>query len=555
MVIMLHISKLIVKNFKKFNDKIFEFNDKLNIIVGDNDSGKTTLLESIELAFNFSYRGKNITSALSPELFNVNAQTAFINSDKSYLNLPEILIEAYINGVPDYKGTVNSLGEDTEGVRVIISFDEDLIDAYTELLKTPDAITTIPTEFYKIEWLDFSWKTVKFLNRQARCLFVDPTRLHPTYGKNQYISKIVDTTLNKEEQALLNLNYRQLKQVFNDQPQVKIINNKLDSKDEITDKELKIIADTSTANAESGMQLAVDDVSFPMIGKGEQNKIQIKLALQNKADNIDVLLLEEPENHLSHTNLSQLVKYIKDHDKKQTFVSTHSSYVLNKLNLENLCLMASSYIRLTNIDKNTATTLQRLPGYDTLRIALSNRVILVEGPSDELVLKRRYFDKNGCLPEEDGIDIIVVRGIGFKNYLEIAKHIGTKVNVVKDNDGNYQKNIIDYGDKYKEYPDLKFFSSDKNDLYSLEPTLISANSKNEKELDAYAKIVLSKQTNTNYLKEKSLPDKIKMLVAWYKGKDGKENQGGKKVDSAMRILSADNKIKYPKYLIKALNFD
>src|SRR5690606_25362225 len=108
-----------------------------------------------------------------------------------------------------------------------------------------------------------------------------------------------------------------------------------------------------------------------------------------------------PENHLSHIELSRLVQNIEDQrDDKQLFLTTHSSYVLNKLSIDKICLLHDSYQRLHLVDKGVVKTLKRLPGYDTLRVALSKKVILVEGPSDELVLKRIYQDKNkGRLPE------------------------------------------------------------------------------------------------------------------------------------------------------------
>jgi predicted ATP-dependent endonuclease of OLD family len=35
--------------------------------------------------------------------------------------------------------------------------------------------------------------------------------------------------------------------------------------------------------------------------------------------------------------------------------------------------------------------LNKLPGYDTLRLILCNKAILVEGPSDELIVQKAYF--------------------------------------------------------------------------------------------------------------------------------------------------------------------
>ncbi len=549
----MHIEKLVIKNFKKFTDRAFDFNKDLNLLVGDNDSGKSTIQEAIEIALNCNYRGKPLSSEIKPELFNLDATTAYIEGDKSCESLPSITIELFLDGIPEYRGDNNSLNKNTDGVSLKIKFDDDLKAVYNEFIRTPDSIKSIPIEFYKIEWLDFGWNKIKFLNRKMSGLFVDPSRLHPTQGRNQYISRIINSSLSKEEQALLNVNYRQLKQHFDDQPQVKSINDKLDNENIITNKKLEVTADVSISSFESGMQLSVDNINFPQVGKGEQNTIQIKLAIQNKASNVDVILLEEPENHLSHTNLSKLVKYIESQRQgKQLFITTHSSYVLNKLSLDKLCLINESYIRLNDIDKNVSKSLKRLPGYDTLRVVLSKHVVLVEGPSDELVLKRSYIDTHDRMPEDDGIDIIVVRGIGFKNYLEIAKNIGTIVHVVKDNDGNHKDNIEEYKEKYDAYENIEFFSISDNEQYSLEPVLIFANKATEKGLDDYAKITLSTQTYKKYISQKNLDEKVIFLMGWYADEGG---AGKKKVDSAMRIFESDHKINYPNFLQKALRFE
>ncbi|MDF3613623.1 AAA family ATPase, partial [Enterobacter hormaechei] len=182
----------------------------------------------------------------------------------------------------------------------------------------------------------------------------------------------------------------------------------------ITEKKLSIAASTLPAGSiQTSLQLEVDDVPFQFIGKGEQSNVQIKLAIQNKSKDIDLVMMEEPENHLSHTNLNKLVHYIENQrGDKQLFLTTHSSYVLNKLSIDKICLVQSGYKRLHKLAPAVVKTLKRLPGYDTLRVALSHKVILVEGPSDELVLKKIYHRKHNRLPEQDGIDIIVVRGVG-----------------------------------------------------------------------------------------------------------------------------------------------
>ena len=155
----MHIIKMKIVNFKKFGDgeNIFEFNDDINILVGDNEVGKSTILEAIELGCNCSYRGKSLISELSTDLFNVLAVKQYLESDKKSEYLPEILIELFLDDLPEYRGENNTLGEDGDGISLKIKFDNELLQTYDEFAKNPDGIKTIPTEFYKIEWFDFGW--------------------------------------------------------------------------------------------------------------------------------------------------------------------------------------------------------------------------------------------------------------------------------------------------------------------------------------------------------------------------------------------------------------
>ncbi|WP_447926334.1 ATP-dependent nuclease [Vreelandella sp. EE27] len=550
------VEKLYLHNFKKFKDDYFEFNSDVNTFVGDNNAGKSTLLEALEVVLNFQHRSRPFNNEFSPDLFNTEAVAKFLASDKKPSDLPELVIEAYMKEVPDYRGTNNSLHEDAMGVQVKASFDTDFLDAYEDYISTGAKITSIPVEFYKIEWMDFSWNIIKPIAKKFRALYIDPARIHPTFGKNQYISNVLSTALKKDEAFRLNLNYRETLQSFNDTNEVVSVNHDLDKDNSITDKKLTIAANTMPAGAiQNGLQLEVDTVPFHMIGKGEQSKVQIKLALHNKAKDIDLIMMEEPENHLSHIELIKLVQDIEtQRDKKQLFISTHSSYVLNKLSINKICLINEAYKRLHLLDNQVVTMLKRLPGYDTLRVALSKKVILVEGPSDELVLKRIYKDNNGRLPEQDGVDIIVVRGVGFKTFIEIGKEIGTRINVLRDNDGNYVQNVVQAQKEYTEYPNVKLISSKNNDEFSLEPAMILANAASINELMSFAKIILSTQTYNKLDKEITLEDKRKFLIEWFRSKDG-DGKGKIKVDSAIRLFDTTEHFKYPDFLLEVLSFD
>ena len=50
------IEKVIIQNFKKFKNPFeIKFNENINLLVGDNESGKSTILEAIHVALTGIY--------------------------------------------------------------------------------------------------------------------------------------------------------------------------------------------------------------------------------------------------------------------------------------------------------------------------------------------------------------------------------------------------------------------------------------------------------------------------------------------------------------------
>ena len=75
----MRIKKVKIKNYKLFQDFTMSFNDDLNIIVGDNEAGKSTLLEAIGLALTAQIAGRSIQYELSPFLFNMGVVKKYID--------------------------------------------------------------------------------------------------------------------------------------------------------------------------------------------------------------------------------------------------------------------------------------------------------------------------------------------------------------------------------------------------------------------------------------------------------------------------------------------
>ena len=139
-----------------------------------------------------------------------------------------------------------------------------------------------------------------------------------------------------------------MKQNFNTDTNIIALNTKITNNTRISNKQLSITVDLSSNNSwESQLTTNFNNIPFDQIGKGEQCIVKTNLALHhsNTRDK-NLILLEEPENHLSHTKLNALIKQIQENGTdKQIIISTHSSFVANKLGLENLILVANKRVK------------------------------------------------------------------------------------------------------------------------------------------------------------------------------------------------------------------
>lgn len=492
------ITKLIIEGFKGFKDRFsIEFNESVNIIVGDNEAGKSTILEAINLGLTGLYAGKPVKNNISQYLFNDLLVKDYLASLKTSTKLPPpaLFVELHFKKGPDtafLEGDGNCLKSASVGVVFKIKFNEDYKAAYEALLKAGD-IRTLPIEYYDIEWKGFNRDALLSRNIPLKSAFIDSSSTRGNNGSDVYISRIIKDLLTDDEVISVSQSHRKMKEAFITDKSIETINNKIITASKITSKKVTISVELSSQKAwESSLITCLDDVPFSYIGKGEQSIVKTNLALShNKAKESNVILIEEPENNLSHTKLNLLIKTIKDNCAgKQIIITTHSSFVANKLGLGDLIFLSNhKTTKLASLTPSTQEFFEKIAGYDTLRMVLCKCAILVEGDSDELVVQKAYMDANQRrLPVEDGIEVISV-GISFLRFLEIAAIIGKPTRVVTDNDGDIaaiQKKYGHYvGGNKKPHIDICFDSTvdagtlivgtKKYNYNTLEPKLLKVN--------------------------------------------------------------------------------
>jgi len=547
----MHISKIHIENFKCFKGSFkLNFNQSLNILVGDNEAGKSTIIEAVHLALTGLFNGKYLKNELTQYVFNHEVVSEYLSNFQSGTTPaipPYILIEIFMAGddLAEFEGINNSERSKSPGVSFKVSFDEKYQGEYEKLIKT-GGIKTLPIEYYSITWSTFAMdETITPRTIPIKSALIDSSSYRNQNGSDVYISRIVKELLDDQEVVEISQAHRKMKDTFMDEPSIEKINQKIQLAAKITDKKIELSVELSSKNAwENSLMTYLDNVPFHFIGKGEQSIIKTKLALAHKkAKEANAILLEEPENHLSHTKLNQLISDLKEnHQGKQIIISTHSSFVANKLGLDNLILLSDhKTTRLNDLADVTQEFFEKLSGYDTLRLILCKKAILVEGDSDELVVQKAYMNQNGGkLPIENGIDVISV-GTSFLRFLEIAEKLGKRVAVATDNDGN----INALGKKYYNYLGANtkdFIRICYDNTIDNGPLEISGHKFNYNTLEP------------KIFKVNGLAKMNAILGCCYSDQDGLYiYMHGNKTECALRVFEYIEEIQFPGYIIDAIN--
>lgn len=545
----MYITKVKIENFKSLKHFEFEPNNGMNILVGNNNQGKSTILEAMHLALTGFYRGKYIRSTITQDMFNIDCVNAYIegiNKNKETL-LPELSIEIFFDNAPELQGTNNSENDDKASIMFKICFDSCYEKEYMDFVGKGN-INTLPIEYYKVTWCSAadndSEMTTKFI--PIKSVLIDTSETNLRNSSDSCISRIIKEKLEEKEIIDISQTYREVREQFINSPTITKVNKRLSDDTHLMGNVIQMDVEMlNKSEWEKSIVTKVNSIPFDNIGKGEQASLKIELSLTNKkAEKAGIILLEEPENHLTYSKLNKLLCDIENfNNDKQFFITTHSSFVINKLGLNKLILLQNQNIlRFNDLEENTQDFFMKKPGYDTLRFLLCNKAILVEGDADELVVQKAFYDKFGKLPIEDEIDVISV-GTTFLRFLTLADKLKKSTIVVTDNDGNIDalnKKYINYvGENKKEYVDIFFdeythinqgnLKAKNNGNFNydtLEPCIVRVNS-----LEKINNIL-----NTNFTTDDDL---IEYMVS-------------NKTESALRIFNSKEKINYPDYIKKAI---
>lgn len=426
-----YIKSLHIEGFKKFVSLDVDFNENMNILVGENEAGKSTILDAIKIVLNQQYRTAD--KSILRDLFNIQMVEQF-NKNPSIKTLPKICIEIELILDSQKKNASYFYGEaygqmkpqaEKYGIRFECKYDEELGVGIEQSILDGK----IPYEYYSLTWTTFANRPYQILKKPLNFLSIDTTNGSSSssfnyYNKTLFISKYDESTRTKVKNEFRS----QLDEAFESVKLPPISENRkfgIDSK--------KVILETILSVYEGS-------IALENRGSGMESLIKTQIALSKKSG-LDVILMEEPENHLSFSNLQKMLEEISgQHDNSQIILTTHNNMIASRLNIQNVLWITSQNIKkLKNVDKDVADFFMKADDNSFLQLLLSKKVFLVEGATEFLLLPKFYKQIIGRSIEEDEISIISCNGISYERYLEIAKDTDKKIAVITDNDGNTSK--------------------------------------------------------------------------------------------------------------------
>jgi len=431
----MYITKLKLQNFKRFPALVIPLDKDLNIFVGDNESGKSTLLQAIDIVIRGSRR--LVEDVGLERLINSDAIASFLaRTPKRIEDLPEMYIELYLNdtGNPFLNGNNNTDRVNCDGLKMVCKPSLDYNETIASILAS-DA-PAFPFEYYDIVFSTFRGDSYNGHNRPMKGVSIDNSTIGNDHAMFQYVQDIFKAKLSEEERTLTRYQYHAAKCRFKDEA--------LSRYDEKLSGYSFSVKESSKDNLETDLTIIEGGIDISNKGTGKQCFIKTELALKQADDRIDVVLLEEPENHLSHLNMQKMIQTISESENKQLFIATHSNQISTRLNLQKCSIFnsnSSSFVQLRDISPDTASFFIKAPDNNFLQFILSNKAILVEGDAEFMLMD--YFCKKtlGRTLEQIKVEVIAVDGKCFKRYIEVAKTVGIRTAVITDNDESYEKNI------------------------------------------------------------------------------------------------------------------
>ena len=454
----MYLSNIKLWNFRKFgSDESFDtkkpnldlnFKKGLNVIIGENDSGKTAIIDSIKL----------VLKTHSYEYLRIEDEDFHTNSSRFRIELVfDDLSDDEAKNFTEWLGWIGEGESAKPFLRLIYD-----VRKVNERISPSDVLAGVDEEGYPLtaearEYLKITYLkplrdaenelVAKRNSRLSQILLYDDA--FKEKKENHELVKIFEEARKNLKDYFLGEFKIQLDSTEHRPQEGKKIKDKIDGY-------IKKFYDTSyetefDANASDlkgileKLTLSIQSKINPGLGTLNRLFMAAELLHLNK-DNwsgIRLGLIEELEAHLHPQAQMQVIEALQKYNQIQLILTTHSPNLASKLNLEDLIIcnnanafpMGEAY---TKLGKENYKFLEKFLDTTKANLFFVKGVILVEGWAEEILIPS-IAKAIGINLTEKGVSIVNIGHTGFDHYAKIylrqaEPHMKIPVAVITDSD-------------------------------------------------------------------------------------------------------------------------
>ncbi|CAA9202940.1 DNA replication and repair protein RecF [Flavobacterium bizetiae] len=430
---MAKIHSISISNFRGINKFEQTFGQKNFIcLIGRGDSGKTTILEAINLVLSSNW---NVTFT-DNDFHNQNIQEP-IEIIATLYDLPEAIIKEtkfglYLRGIDTATGLINDeiQQNDVAAITIKLSVDDSLEPLWYVINSRLQSDIEIKSSdrnkfnaFLVSDYIDkhFSWSKGSPL---YSLLKTDDSAINATALILETIREAknkIDSSAFPDLQGIVE-NIKTNAQKFG--VDLSKVNTTIDFKDIII-KEGKI---------------NLHDKNTPVRLKGKGSKRLLSIAIQLELFSLNhggILLIDEIEQGLESDRVQNLARILKSNDNAQIFITTHSRDVIVELNAEDLFKVSKNSDKLYSFAGSEQGTLRSSP-----EAFFAKKIILCEGATEVGIVRginNFNYSAGDFRFSHNGVRYLDCNGDSkIQRFIEVFKDKEYEILVFcdSDNDGN-----------------------------------------------------------------------------------------------------------------------
>jgi hypothetical protein len=203
------IKRIVLSNFKRFPELDLVFDDDQNVLIGDNESGKSSVLLALDLVLSGSR--SRVQSLGLETLLNSKVVSDFLDGNRSFADLPRLFVEIYLSEMndPNLNGRNNSRRELCDGLRFecepIQEYGSDIVEALQAQARC------FPFEFYAIRFTTFADQVYSGIKKPIKHVAIDSSQINTEYATREYTRSVFTAKASVPERQRAEHEYRQSK--------------------------------------------------------------------------------------------------------------------------------------------------------------------------------------------------------------------------------------------------------------------------------------------------------------------------------------------------------